>query len=145
MGIWDLNGDTTATAEHAAPASSRPDLTAWFDPRSRRVAAEDAVKGLSLPDAVLALVLIEERHPTPVGQPNLAIADFVPETDPSNLVAWMRAALALVRSAEEFGRRNVVDGESGPALVAAMAGAHPGFSQKSYSDVLFHGFSLVSN
>ncbi len=119
-------------------------MTDWFDPRSRRVAAEDAVEGLGLPDAVVALVLMEERHPTPVGQANLAIADFVPETDPSNLVAWMRAALALVRSAEEFGRRHVVDGESGPALVAAMAAAHPGFSQKSYSDVLFHGFSLVN-
>ena len=70
MGIWDLNGDTTATAEHAAPASSRPDLTDWFDPRSRRVAAEDAVKGLSLPDAVLALVLIEERQPYAIWQIN---------------------------------------------------------------------------
>lgn len=141
MGADESGGGAPPPDDSSTPESPRE--IAWTDPDARHAAVRAAIDGLPLHDAVLVILLTDERHPVPEGTPRLALADYLPDVDAPRLVAAMRAGFALLRAAGEYGIRYAHDHEPGPQLVARMAAEHPGFSPKSYGDVLFHGVSLV--
>lgn len=98
-----------------------------------------AIQGYELRDGILAAMLFERRHPRPQELAPLDLGELFTDATPHARWEAQVDSKALLDDAKAYGQKLLTRKATAPELVTAMAADHPGFTTKSYGDVLFFG------